>query len=107
MCMNLVTSGRQSFKRNIVVYTTQLSYNSAAGTFSQDGADFVYRIQEVHTVPTHTHTCRVEPACIHLVALRVQYWLLSNGCAAILAWDYFVNYSCGLTGDRMGGEQRF
>jgi hypothetical protein len=39
--MNLVTSGRQSFERNIVVYTTQLPYNSAAGTFSQDGADFV------------------------------------------------------------------
>jgi hypothetical protein len=47
------------------------------------------------TVLTNTRTCRVERTCIHLVALRVQYWLLSNGCAAILAWDYFVNTIVG------------
>ena len=58
-------------------------------------------------MPTNTQTCRVERTGIHLVALRVQYCLLNNGFTAILAWDYFVNYNCGLNGERMGGEQRF
>jgi len=53
MCINLVTSGRQTFERIIVVYITQLPYNSADGTFSQDGADFVYRIQEVQYRQIH------------------------------------------------------
>lgn len=51
--MTLVTSGRQSSELNIVVYITQLPYNSADGTFSQDRADFVYRIQEVQCRQIH------------------------------------------------------
>jgi len=53
MYINLVTSGRQSFERITVVYVTQLPHNSADGTFSQDGADVVYRIQEVQRRQIH------------------------------------------------------
>ena len=50
ICINLVTSGRQSAERIIFVYVKQLPHNSADGTFSQK---FVYRIQEVQCRQIH------------------------------------------------------